>query len=191
MRLRLRNLDNVINSQAQSKEPERNRDASIISSWKRTTTHGSPEVIPEGVKRNKVEYAFEKDLLASRVYRKHLFSKSGDPLVTSAARTTAWSFSSGISLTDVSNISILSVPIYAHEISNSARYMSGDFQAARLAVEDLGVVYVSVAAILPNGKGQSAFDGWIPLFVIKPGELLKEKGQSLSNYRVYTSSLIL
>ena len=135
MSLRLRNIDNAITTQAQSKAPERDRDASITSSGTVTPPHGPPRDVPEGLHRNHLGFAFEEDLLASRVYRKPLYSKSGDSLITSAARTTAWSILSGISLTDVSNISILAVPIYAHEISNSARYIFGDFQPENLAME--------------------------------------------------------
>ena len=240
MRLRLRNLDNVINSQAQSKEPERNRDASITPSWRRTTPHGSPEVKPEGVQRNKFQYAFEEDLLASRVYRKHLFNISGDPLVTSAARTTAWSILSGISLTDVSNISILSIPIFAHEISNSARYNYSDIQPESLAVDYQETASNAVQQILKvekrggfdrvasRNQGEAAkpdalrqpepkvlgvplqelirynnmpiqitdrqggrFFIYIPRFVGRIGKFLKEKGQSVSNYKVHTSSLTM
>ena len=136
MRLRLRNIDSAITGQAQSKESERGRDASITSSGTVTPPHGPSKDVPEDVQRNNLGFAFEEDLLASRVYRKPLFSKSGESFVTSAVRTTAWSILSGISLTDVSNISVLAVPIYAHEISNSARYIFGDIQPESLTVED-------------------------------------------------------
>lgn len=44
-------------------------------------------------------------------------------------RTTASSILSALSLTDVSNISVLAIPIYAHEISNSRRYKFGEFES--------------------------------------------------------------
>ena len=135
MSLRLRNIDNVITDQAKSKEPERDRDASITSSGTAIPPYGPSRDVQEDVQRNNLGFAFEEDLFASRVYRKPLFSQSGDSIVTSAVRTTAWSLLSGISLTDVSDISVLAVPIYAHEISNSARYIFGDFQPESLTVE--------------------------------------------------------
>ena len=79
------------------------------------------------VHRNQFGFAFEEDLLASRVYRRPLYSRSGASLVSSAARTTSSSVLSGLSLTEVSNVSILAVPIYAYEIKNSERYPFGDF----------------------------------------------------------------
>ncbi|KAL8634736.1 MAG: hypothetical protein Q9226_009444, partial [Calogaya cf. arnoldii] len=72
-------------------------------------------------------FAFEEDLLSSQVYRKPLFSRSGDSLIISAARSTTASVLSALSVADVKDISILAVPVYAHEISNSRRYTFGDF----------------------------------------------------------------
>ena len=240
MSLRLRNIDTIVTGQAQSKEPERDCDASITSSGTATPPYDHPKDVPEGLQRNHLGFAFEEDLFASRVYRKPLFSKSGDSLITSAARTTAWSILSGISLTDVSKISILSVPIYAYEISNSARYVFGDFQPEKVTTEPreaasnavqqpskverrsgfalffrsgtkaarlktprqqeprvLGVSlhdlikYSNIPISLTNEKGESYIYGYIPVFVCKTGVYLKENGQSISSYRVYTSTLTL
>ena len=152
MSLRLRNIDNAITGQAQSKGPERDDDASNTSSGTVTPPHGHPKDVPEGLQRNHLNLTFEEDLFASRVYRKPLFSKSGDSLFTAAARTTAWSILSGISLTDVSNISVLAVPIYAHEISNSARYIFGDFQPESLTVDDQEAASNTVQQISKDDK---------------------------------------
>ena len=136
MSLQLRNIDSIVIGQTQSKEPGRDRDASITSNGRATPPHGHPKDVPQGLQRNHLGFAFEEDLFASRVYRKPLFSKYGNSLVPSAAQTTAWSILSGISLTDVSNILIPAVPVHAHEIINSARYIFGDFQPESLAVQD-------------------------------------------------------
>ena len=92
---------------------------------------------PVGVQANTYEFAFEEDLQASRVYRKPLCSGSRESLVTSAARTTASSILSALSLTDVSNISILAVPISAYEISNSSRYDFGEFFPSKISQKQL------------------------------------------------------
>ena len=159
MSLRLGNIDNAITGQAQSKEPERGDDASNTSSGTVNPPHGHPKDVPEGLQRNHLSFAFEEDLFASRVYRKPLFGNSGDSLFTAAARTTAWSILSGISLTDVSNISVLAVPIYAHEISNSARYIFGDFQPESLTVKDREAASNDTRgghALLLRGQGRAA-----------------------------------
>ena len=97
-----------------------------------STTSSQPQAPPvalktEGVPHSQPRFAFEEDLLSSQVYRKPLFSKSGESLITSAARSTTASVLSALSVADVTDISILAVPIYAHEISNSRRYSFGDF----------------------------------------------------------------
>ena len=136
--LRLGIIDNAVISQVGSTGLEGGRDASFTPSGKATPPRGPLKGVLGGVQRNNLGFAFEEDLLASHVYRKPLFSESGDSLVTSAARTTAWSILSALSLTDISKISMLAVPIYAHEISNSARYSFGNFQPDSLAVEHQG-----------------------------------------------------
>ena len=129
MSRRLRNVEHKPVQSSYSLGTDPGDDASTTSS--RTFTpplRGLPLYnLPESVQRNKFGFAFEEDLLASRVYRKPLFSDSRSSLVTSAARTTASSILSALSLTDVSNISILAVPICAGEISNQDRYTFGDF----------------------------------------------------------------
>ena len=128
MSRRLRNMDDKPQS-SYSLGTGPGDDASTTSS--RTFTPPPqglpPNNLPRSVQRNNFGFAFEGDLLASRVYRKPLFSDSRSSLVTSAARTTASSVLSALSLTDVSYISVLAVPICAGEISNQDRYTFGDF----------------------------------------------------------------
>ncbi|MDI1486699.1 MAG: GTPase activating protein (GAP) for Rho1p [Ramalina farinacea] len=125
MSARLRYMDERATVALSAPETTVKGDASTISSM----TAGPPlEIAAQpDIQRNQFGFAFEEDLLASRVYRKPLYSRSGASLVSSAARTTSSSVLSGLSLTEVSNISILAVPIYAHEIRNSERYTFGDF----------------------------------------------------------------
>ena len=120
MSLRLRNLDEKAAETIVTVAPKLDDDAST------TSLSVKPPLVNVSQTAQR-RWAFEEDLLASRVYRKPLYSASGESLVTSAARTTASSVLSALSLTDISNISILAVPIYAHEISNSRRYNFGDF----------------------------------------------------------------
>ena len=125
MSRRLRNMDG---KRSRSPDSDREDDASTCSSD--TVTLPLPGLprdgLPENVHRSQFGFSFEEDLFASRVYRRPLFSDSGLSLATSAARTTASSILSALSLTDVSNISILAVPVYADEISNQDRYTFGD-----------------------------------------------------------------
>ncbi|KAG8525604.1 uncharacterized protein KY384_009248 [Bacidia gigantensis] len=77
---------------------------------------------PQTVERSQFGFAFEEDLLESRVYQKPSFNDSRYSFVSSAARTTATSVLSAYSLSEISNVAILAVPIYAYEIHNSGRY---------------------------------------------------------------------
>ena len=131
---RLRDMDHNTIRRAASTVISSRDDASTKSSGTVTPPIHPPGNLPEVIQRNQFGFAFEEDLFASRVYRKPLFSDSGESLVTSAARTTSSSVLSALSLTDVSNISILAIPIYSHEISNSNRYSFGDFHQAAVHV---------------------------------------------------------
>ena len=129
MSRRLRNMDDKPVHIPHSPGPSAEDDTSTTSS--RTVTPPPPDLprddLPENVPRTQFDSAFEEELHASCVYRKPLFRDSRLSTATSAARTTASSVLSALSLTDVSNISILAVPIYADEISNQDRYGFGDF----------------------------------------------------------------
>ena len=132
---RLRDIDHDTIHKAASTVMNPRDDASTKSSGTVTPPIHPSGNLPEVIQRNQFGFAFEEDLFASRVYRKPLFSDSGESLITSAARTTSSSILSALSLTDVSNISILAIPIYSHEISNSNRYSFGDFHPAAVNVE--------------------------------------------------------
>ena len=132
---RLRDISHNTSHRAASTVTSSSDDASKKSSGTVTPPIHPPGNVPEVIQRNQFGFAFEEDLFASCVYRKPLFSNSRESLMTSAARTTSSSILSALSLTDVSNISILAIPIYSHEISNSNRYSFGNFHLAAVNVE--------------------------------------------------------
>ena len=127
MSRRLRSMDDKPSKRSHSPGLDRVDDASTTSD--ETVTLPLPGLPRDGlsdVHRSQFGFSFEEDLFASRVYRGPLCNDSNLSLVTSAARTTASSILSALSLTDVSNISILAVPVCAEEISNQDRYIFGD-----------------------------------------------------------------
>lgn len=71
-------------------------------------------------------FTFEEDLEASRVYTRTQLYKEDVSFTTSAVRTHAWSVFSGLSLAEVSVISVIALPIYADDISNSRWYTFGE-----------------------------------------------------------------
>ena len=64
---------------------------------------------------------FEEDLRSSRVYGR-MASKAKRASVASSHLSNGWSFLSTASLSDVSNISVISLPISAKSLWNSHRY---------------------------------------------------------------------
>ena len=82
--------------------------------------------------------AFEYELNNSRVYRRS--RKTNDrtlSIVSTAGRTASWSILSGLSISDISNLSVLAIPIHAEDILNPERYQFGDLaEQAQRSVSD-------------------------------------------------------
>lgn len=70
-------------------------------------------------------FDFQDDLKASRPYRNVKRDSVDLSFRTSIARSHAWSVFSGLSLGDISNVSVIALPIYADEITNSCHYRFG------------------------------------------------------------------
>ena len=70
-------------------------------------------------------FEFEQDLHSSRVYTRAMKRKTRESLVSSAAFSFGWSCLSEMSLADISNISVISLPVSASDLSNSEHYASG------------------------------------------------------------------
>ncbi|KAF5634288.1 hypothetical protein F52700_6012 [Fusarium sp. NRRL 52700] len=71
------------------------------------------------------EFDFEHDLKLSRVYRLAKRDTMDFSVHSSVARTHAWSNLSGMSLSDISHISVLALPLYVEDISNPQHYSFG------------------------------------------------------------------
>ena len=109
-------------SLARMVDTDLDENVSLISSKTPTIRQGS---LGQGLSTHSRGLAFEEDLLASRVYRRPLWNESGETLTTFTKRTAASSILSALSLTDVSNISIVAIPVYITDITNSQRYTFG------------------------------------------------------------------
>ncbi|KAL5326426.1 hypothetical protein ACEPPN_004111 [Leptodophora sp. 'Broadleaf-Isolate-01'] len=68
------------------------------------------------------QYSFEIDLKTSRVYRRTEPYDSDASFTSSAVRAHAWSIFSKLSLSQVSNISAIALPVYSEEIFNTEAY---------------------------------------------------------------------
>jgi hypothetical protein len=82
----------------------------------------------------KARFAFEEDLKTSRVYNRAALREGCDySFISSAVRTNAWSILSGLSLADISKISVLSLPIFLADITNNEHYSFGIANSTQLA----------------------------------------------------------
>ncbi|ENH62938.1 hypothetical protein FOC1_g10006404 [Fusarium oxysporum f. sp. cubense race 1] len=70
--------------------------------------------------------AFEKALRASRVYRRAKRYSMDFSFRSSVARSRNWSILSGLSLSDISNISVVALPIHRGDLTNAQDYDFGD-----------------------------------------------------------------
>ena len=69
-------------------------------------------------------FAFEQDLLDSRPYARAVNRRPCWSATSSVVPTMGWSYLSGISLADVSEVSILSLPLSSSELWNGHRYVT-------------------------------------------------------------------
>jgi hypothetical protein len=69
---------------------------------------------------------FEADLGKSRVYKRTERYESDVSFTTSVVRDHAWSVSSGMSLSEISLISAIALPLHLDEVSNQEWYMLGE-----------------------------------------------------------------
>ena len=70
-------------------------------------------------------FEFEDDLESSRVYRRAQRDSMDFSFRSSIARTNAWSIFSGLSLGDISAISVIALPVFAQDITNAHHYVFG------------------------------------------------------------------
>ncbi|KAK0749111.1 hypothetical protein B0T18DRAFT_364327 [Schizothecium vesticola] len=89
----------------------------------------SPEQGPSEMsgrnRRSLFDLSFEKDLIASRVYRRIRRDTMDFSMRSSVARSNGWSIFSGMSLSDISEISVLALPIIPSDITNPQHYVEG------------------------------------------------------------------
>jgi hypothetical protein len=70
----------------------------------------------------KVRFAFDDDLKSSRVYRMAKHDSCNYSLVNSVTRTQTWSIFSGLSLADISIISVVALPLYPEDVHDHSDY---------------------------------------------------------------------
>ncbi|KAL2062167.1 hypothetical protein VTL71DRAFT_6433 [Oculimacula yallundae] len=69
------------------------------------------------------QHSFEADLNRTRVYARTRLYSSDESFTTSVIRTHVWSVFSGLSLSEISNVSVIALPLYGYELKHSHWYM--------------------------------------------------------------------
>jgi len=87
------------------------------------------------------ELPFERDLKESTVYRRATRDTMDDSIRSSVGRTHAWSVLSALSLSNISDISVIALPIYAEDLANPQHYNFGSFQVFRIPDTSLRSIY--------------------------------------------------
>ena len=78
----------------------------------------------EGIESTQLlRFTFDTELLGSRVYRNVPYGSCTVSLYTRSAHTTSWSVLSGLSMADVSQVSVLNLAIGLEDVYNPSRYI--------------------------------------------------------------------
>ncbi len=83
-------------------------------------------------------FSFEQDLQNSRVYQRVPAENPKSSLSSSVRRSIGWSLLSDLSLTEISCLSVISLPISGEEIWNSSYYNPGKGQTNHLTIPLVG-----------------------------------------------------
>ena len=95
-------------------------------------------------------FAFEQDLIGSRPYARAIARRPCLSATSSVVPTMGWSYLSGLNLTHVSTVSILSLPFSPSELWNGHRYVTArnDLQASKGEKEQQKQDSIALARIL-------------------------------------------
>lgn len=105
--------------------------APVTWSRRNSTQHFPPDRVPSESetpgrnRRSLFDLSFEKDLITSRVYRRIRRETMDFSMRSSVARSNGWSIFSGMSLSDISEISVLALPLRPSDINNPQHYVGG------------------------------------------------------------------
>jgi hypothetical protein len=130
---RLRNLEDAFDARSVVTRAFDNTSVALQSddATISPTTHPAGSLLMPPIDAFGIRFTFEADLESSRVYRMARKNNCAHSLVSSAVRTQTWSIFSGLSLADISTISVIALPHYPSEVLVHAQQHSylGDSHA--------------------------------------------------------------
>ena len=112
----------------------------------------------EQVSHLSVDFAFEEELGRSWVYKRARKDGENCSIFSSAARTASWSMLSGLSLSDISDISVLRLPVYAEDLANSEHYEFSGGESGMATTQPLHRLpdYLDIPSPTPSRRGKAA-----------------------------------
>ena len=112
----------------------------------------------DSIKRNQFGFVFEEELNGSWVYQRAARQMDGSSsIISSAGRTASWSMLTGLSLSDISNLAVLALPVYAEDISNKELYQFGQVHVDALRRDVALTVFEQKTNIMgPRSLGKLA-----------------------------------
>jgi len=152
------------------------------SSIERSITGSS--LVVQSLTEDTPQNGFQVDLGSSRVYQRTELYESDVSFTSSAVRTHAWSVFSGLSLSEVSMISAVALPLYLDEISNIECYAPSRLAHANLRVTtqmtNESIPLNSAADILPDSASGTTLDSVVQF---EWGQGLKKPRSRLFSWR--------
>jgi len=127
---RLMNLEDTFDAQTIATRRRSMAGSLATSSGGSSSPQAQQTQFPSG-------FEFEDDLKTSGPYRRVQRDTMDFSFRSSVARSHAWSVFSGLSLGDVSVMSVIALPIYANEITNSRHYEFGGRQLDLAAIPEV------------------------------------------------------
>ena len=130
---------------------------------------------PEDHQGSSFSFTFDQDLNNSRPYVRAMKRNSMWSIASSAAHTTSWSCLSGLSLAEISDISVIGLPISIQELWNGHHYITADTNFTR----PIGKTEPPVTDGLANGGNQSLSENVERSLVARKGTVFHNGVQSL------------
>lgn len=137
-------------------------------------------VTEENIQRDAKGFAFEELLVNSRAYRNAAHNnEEAFSVMSSAGRTATWSMLSGLSLSEMSNIAILAIPVYATDLNDKEGY---DFEPPRTEAAVVASHPVQSPSQSPGStRSKRSIKNWWKQFQTDPRTDLQPKVGSSQN----------
>ncbi|KAL6705198.1 hypothetical protein ACN47E_007158 [Coniothyrium glycines] len=142
---RLRNLEDAFDAMSvMTRDTDGHSIVSVADDATITSVRPSASQGISIVEAVKLRFAFDDDLQSSRAYRMVQHRDCGHSMLSSAMRTQTWSIFSGLSLADISVISVIALPLYPEDVDDHGAY----YQFGQPKPEEITATWTHAQAIV-------------------------------------------